>query len=61
MTYITSEDKLTINQCFNLAHAEMLKYKQDPDDGYLISRTIELFNLNKKIKEVNENEQELEL
>jgi len=61
MTYITSEDKLTINQCFNLAHAEMLKYKQIQDDGFLISRTIELFNLNKKIKEVNENDTKPEL
>ena len=72
MTHLTVEDTLTLNECFKLAHAE--QSHKGVDDDRLKKRALDLFHLRKliesnikysddfpKIKEVNENEQELEL
>jgi len=54
MTHLTHENRITLGQCFNLAHAEMLKDQVKDTNGnyldsFLIDRTIELFELKQKI------------
>lgn len=56
--HLTHEDKITLGQCFNLAHNEMIKLEKHIDDSYLIKRTVELWNVkNKAIQELRISKQ----
>jgi len=50
--HITHDERITLNQCFNLAHAEMIEFKREPNDDFLKKRTLELLEIF-KLTELN--------
>jgi len=49
-TTLDTNDRITLGQCYNLAHNEAIAKQRTDIDEYLKKRTIELFHIKRKIE-----------